>query len=80
MEEAVTSITGTFLNEAEIKEAAESVHKPSLTPAQMRQLADDYARDWGLGEEAHPCDLKSSLAPGGKVRSGAFSAPGPMAG
>jgi hypothetical protein len=36
----------------------------------MRQLAEDYARDWGLGDEAHPCDLKSSTSPSGTVRSG----------
>jgi hypothetical protein len=35
----------------------------------MRQLAEDYARDWDLGPEAHPCDLKSSADPAGHVRS-----------
>jgi hypothetical protein len=35
----------------------------------MAELAGDYARDWGLGDEAHPCDLKSSASPGGSVRS-----------
>jgi aryl-alcohol dehydrogenase-like predicted oxidoreductase len=70
MDDALTSITGTFLNEEEIKEAAESVDKPNLSAAEMRELAEDYARDWGLGAEAHPCDLKSSTSPEGKVRSG----------
>lgn len=69
MDAALTSITGTLLNEEEIREAAESVDKPALTRAEMLQLAEDYARDWGLGDEAHPCDLKSSSAPGGSVRS-----------
>lgn len=70
MDSALTSITGTFLNEEEIKEAAEAVDKPVLSSTEMRQLAEDYARDWGLGAEAHPCDLKSSTSPGGSVRSG----------
>jgi aryl-alcohol dehydrogenase-like predicted oxidoreductase len=69
MDDALTSITGTLLDEAEIKEAAEAVEKPDLSEAEMRQLADDYARDWGLGDAARPCDLKSSVDPSGKVRS-----------
>jgi aryl-alcohol dehydrogenase-like predicted oxidoreductase len=70
MDNALTSITGTLLDETEIKEAADAVDMPNLSDAEMRQLAEDYARDWGLGPDAHPCDLKSSIAPGGKVRSG----------
>jgi hypothetical protein len=69
MDTALTSITGTFLNEEEIREAAESVDKPDLTMAELRQLAADYANDWGLGDEAHPCNLKSSIDPSGAVRS-----------
>jgi len=69
MDDALTSITGTLLDEAEIDEAARSVDKPPLGREQMRQLAEDYARDWKLGEEAHPCDLKSSVDPAGHVRS-----------
>ncbi|MBV8780186.1 MAG: aldo/keto reductase, partial [Phycisphaerae bacterium] len=67
---ALTSITGTFLNETEIREACEAVDKPNLSSAELNQLAADYSRDWGLGVDAHPCDLKSSIAPGGKIRSG----------
>ncbi len=37
MDPALTSITGTLLNEEEIREAAESVDKPALTEAEMRQ-------------------------------------------
>ena len=32
--------------------------------------AADYARNWNLGDEANPCDLKRSIDPSGKVRSG----------
>jgi aryl-alcohol dehydrogenase-like predicted oxidoreductase len=66
----MTSITGTFLNEHEIKEAAESTDKPNLSMKELLQIVEDYARDWDLGPEAHPCDLKSSIDPSGKVRSG----------
>ncbi len=69
MDPALTSITGTLLNEEEVREAAESVDKPPLSESEMRQLAEDYARDWNLGPEAHPCDLKSSASPTGSVRS-----------
>ena len=65
----MTSITGTFLNEAEIAEACQSVEKREFSSAELGQLADDYSRDWDLGAEAHPCDLKSSTEPGGTLRS-----------
>ena len=67
---ALTSITGTFLNEHETREAAESVGKPNLSSAELTQIAVDYARDWGLGPDAHPCNLKSSTDTSGQVRSG----------
>lgn len=70
MDPALTSITGTFLNEHEIQEAAESTGKPNLSQTEMRQIAEDYARDWDLGPDAHPCDIKSSVDPSGRVRSG----------
>jgi aryl-alcohol dehydrogenase-like predicted oxidoreductase len=66
---SLTSITGTLLNEHEVREAAESCDKPELTSAELRQIQADYAQDWALGPEAHPCDLKSSTNPQGKVRS-----------
>src|SRR5438477_132921 len=42
----MTAITGTFLNEHEIREACEAVEKPNLLRAELEQLAKDYARDW----------------------------------
>jgi aryl-alcohol dehydrogenase-like predicted oxidoreductase len=65
----LTSITATLLNEQEITEAAESVAKPGLTQAELNEIAQDYAKDWHLGQEAHPCNLKSSVTPRGEVRS-----------
>jgi len=66
----LTSVTATILDEEEIREAAESVGKPDLTPQELRELDDLYNRDFDLGPEAHACDLKSSTDPSGKVRSG----------
>jgi aryl-alcohol dehydrogenase-like predicted oxidoreductase len=68
-QKGMTAITGTFLNENEIREACESVDKPNLSMKELTQIAHDYANDWGLGTEAHPCDLKSSIDPSGRVRS-----------
>jgi aryl-alcohol dehydrogenase-like predicted oxidoreductase len=67
MDPALTSITGTLLNEHEIKEACDATDKPNLTRQEMEQLAADYAKD--LGPDAHPCNLKSSKDPSGQVRS-----------
>ncbi|HZL34389.1 MAG TPA: aldo/keto reductase [Tepidisphaeraceae bacterium] len=69
-QKGLTSITGTLLNEHEIKEAAESVDKPNLSMRELTQIAEDYAKDWNLGPDAHPCDLKSGVDPSGRVRSG----------
>jgi hypothetical protein len=69
MDPALTSITGTLLNEHEIKEACEATDKPNLTKAELDQLAVNYAKDWDLGPDAHPCNLKSSSDPSGAVRS-----------
>jgi aryl-alcohol dehydrogenase-like predicted oxidoreductase len=71
----MTSITGTFLNEKEIQEACESTSKPDLSSEELNQLAQDYSRDWGLGADAHPCNLKSSVDPSGQVRSGYVPSP-----
>ncbi len=72
---ALTSITGTFLSEHEIKEACDAVDKPNLTHDELRHIADDYDVDWNLGPDAHPCDLKSSTAHSGTVRSGYLPPP-----
>jgi aryl-alcohol dehydrogenase-like predicted oxidoreductase len=72
---ALTSITGTLLNEHEIREAAESVEKPDLSHGELAELAEMYANDFGLGPEAHPCNLKSSADISGQVRSSYVPAP-----
>ncbi|HUB26087.1 MAG TPA: aldo/keto reductase [Tepidisphaeraceae bacterium] len=70
MQPGLTSITGTLLDEAEVAEACQAVDKPNLSEGELRQIAEDYARDWDLGPDAHPCDIKSSVDPSGRVRSG----------
>jgi len=69
MDPALTSITGTLLNEREIQEAVNATTKPDISNQDMQQLADDYAHDWHLGPDAHPCDLKTSTTPTGATRS-----------
>ncbi|HYO07833.1 MAG TPA: aldo/keto reductase [Tepidisphaeraceae bacterium] len=71
----LTSITGTFLNEQEIADACDATAKPDLSQQELSQLAIDYARDWDLGPEAHPCDLKSSVTETGTIRSGYVPSP-----
>ena len=69
MDPNLTAITGTLLNEHEIREAASAADMPDISRQDMNWLAEQYANDWGLGDEAHPCDLKSSKDPSGRVRS-----------
>ncbi|HEX8911325.1 MAG TPA: aldo/keto reductase [Humisphaera sp.] len=71
----LTAITGTLLNEHEIREAAESCDKPNLSMRELNQIAEDYSKDFGLGDEAHPCDIKSSTDPSGRERSGYVPSP-----
>lgn len=79
MDQGLSSITATVLNELEIADICAAPDKPNLTAAEMNQIAEDYARDWDLGDEAHPCELKSSTDPAGKVRSGYVPPPVLMA-
>src|SRR5207244_12431514 len=65
---ALTSITGTFLDEKEIAEACEATEKPNLSREELQQIAEDYANDWNLGADAHACDLEGSSAPRGPPR------------
>lgn len=67
---AMTSITGTFLDEHEIAEACDAADMPNLTADEMNELQKLYNKDWNLGDEAHPCNLKSSTDSTGQIRSG----------
>ena len=65
----LASITGTFLNEKEVQEAVNAVSKPNLSKQDLNELNESYSKDWDLGPDAHPCNLKSSTDPTGVVRS-----------
>lgn len=65
----MTSITGTFLDEKEVQEAVNAVTKPNISREDLAALSRQYADDWELGNGAHACNLKSSTAEGGQVRS-----------
>ena len=65
----LSAITATLLNEQEIVEVCDALAKPDLTKDDLRELSDGYQNDFGLPPEAHPCDLKSSTDPSGRVRS-----------
>lgn len=67
---ALTAITGTLLNEKEIQEAANACDKPNLSRTELQEIFDQYENDFGLGDAAHPCDIKSSVTPEGRERSG----------
>ncbi len=64
-----TSITATLLNEQEIEEAVTGAEMPDIPQQDMQTLQDLYERDFDLPPESHACDLKSSVAPEGKVPS-----------
>ena len=73
----LTAITGTLLNEKEVKEACDACDKPNLSVAELAEIIKHYENDFGLGDQAHPCDILSSIVPGGKTKS-SYVAP-PMA-
>jgi len=65
----LTAITATLLDEKEIAEVSDALGKSDLTREELRELNEGYDNDFGLPPEAHPCDLKSSTDPSGRVRS-----------
>src|SRR5687768_2015167 len=65
----LSAITATLLNEGEIAEVCDALAKPDLTKEELREVSEGYEKDFGLPPEAHPCDLKSSTDPSGRVRS-----------
>jgi aryl-alcohol dehydrogenase-like predicted oxidoreductase len=71
----LSAITATLLNEQEIVEVCDALAKPDLGRDELRELSDGYQNDFGLPPAAHPCDLKSSTDPSGRVRSGYVPSP-----
>ena len=74
--DSLASIEPNILNQDQLKEWTAICDDPAqLSDAEFEQLHRDYRADFGLGEPAHPCLLKSSVASEGTVRS-EYVAPG----
>ncbi len=66
---AMVSIEPNILSVADITEFAAAADGRPLPQDLLDELAALYADDFGLGDAAHPCDHKSSVAEGGAERS-----------
>ena len=67
---AMVSIEPNILGEADLDEFNVACDQGDLPEHVLAELTTLYENDFGLGEPAHPCDLKSSTAEAGSVRSG----------
>lgn len=65
----LVSIEPNMLSIEDVREYAEACDGSVLPDDVLKQLAEWYDDDYGLGSEAHPCDIKSSTAEGGSIRS-----------
>ena len=65
----MVSIEPNILSVEDVKDYAIGCTGEPLPQSMLDQIAEWYADDFGLGEDAHPCDHKSSFAPNGQVRS-----------
>ncbi|MEO0586400.1 MAG: aldo/keto reductase [Planctomycetota bacterium] len=70
----MVSIEPNLLTTEDVDEFAAAAEHPLLPDDLLDELRDLYEEDFGLGEDAHPCVLKSSVADGGAERS-AYVAP-----
>ncbi|MEX2545155.1 MAG: aldo/keto reductase [Phycisphaeraceae bacterium] len=66
----LVSIEPNVIGDADVLDFAAVSDGEPLPEHVLTDLANLYARDFDLGDAAHPCDLKSSTAAGGSVRSG----------
>ena len=66
----LVNVEPNLLSFDDVTEFAAACDGTMLPQEILTRLADLYERDFDLGQGAHPCDLKSSTAPGGSVRSG----------
>ena len=55
--------------ESVIDEFADACDDVILSNKTIKQINELYASDFSLGEEAHPCDWKSSITESGTIRS-----------
>mgnify|MGYP001544150392 CR=1 FL=1 len=66
----VTSVQPNIMNEAELREFAGACDGGLLSAAEMAEVQGLVESDFGLGAEAHACNLKSSVDAEGHTRSG----------
>lgn len=71
------AIEPNILTADDLEDYASAVEEGPLLESVMDRLSALYAEHFGFGEEARPCDLKSSTASEGAVRSG-YVAPGSL--
>ena len=67
---ALVSIEPNLLSTQDVADFAEAADQPFLDDHTLEQVQVLYDNDFYLGEDAHPCPLKSSVVPGGAERSG----------
>ena len=66
---AMVSIEPNLLSLQDVQDFAHVCDGKPLPRSVLDEVADLYERDFDLGPEAHPCDIKSSTDPTGAVRS-----------
>lgn len=67
--DTLCSLEPNILSEADLTEFVEACDGSPIDAETLSELSSLYAADFNLGEEAHPCDWKSSVTESGKVRS-----------
>ena len=65
----MVSIEPNILSIQDVEDYAIGCTGEPLPADVLKQIDDWYQSDFGLGKAAHPCDHKSTFAPGGAVRS-----------
>ena len=66
----LVTIEPNLLNDRDLNEFAAACDGVPLEAEVLAELRALYLDDFGLGEAAHPCDFKSSVAGGGSLRAG----------
>jgi aryl-alcohol dehydrogenase-like predicted oxidoreductase len=65
----MSSIEPNLLTLEDVRDFAAAADAPPLQADLIATLDELYASDFHLGDDAHPCDWKSSVSPSGTVRS-----------
>lgn len=65
----LVSLEPNILSTEDVDQFAAACHGDGLPLAMLDQINAWYADDFGLGDDAHPCNMKSSTSESGEVRS-----------